>query len=64
VELIVKLTELIARYPNRWAQAVVNSNLRGWFVTKMTGPNSTMVDRTLAARAIDGRVAASQAQRE
>jgi len=51
-----KLTELIARYPNRWRQAsVTNPALRGWFVNKMTGRGAPMTDRAAASYAIDCR---------
>ena len=51
----VKLTDLIAKYPNRWREAVGNPNLRGWFVHKMTGRGASMVDRVDAAKVIDRR---------
>jgi len=47
-----KLTKLIARYPNRWRQAVTNPALRGWFVNKMTGRGAPMA---AASYAIDCR---------
>ena len=50
-----KLTELIARYPNRWRQAVANPALRGWFVNKMTGRGAPMTDRAAASYVIDCR---------
>jgi len=50
-----KLTELIARYPNRWRQAVTNPALRGWFVNKMTGRGAPMTDRAAASYAIECR---------
>jgi hypothetical protein len=50
-----KLTELIARYPNRWREAVANPALRGWFVHKMTGRGAPMTERAAASYVIDGR---------
>jgi hypothetical protein len=48
-----KLTALIARYPNRWHQAVANPALRGWFVNKMTERGAPMTDRAVASYVID-----------
>jgi hypothetical protein len=53
----VRLTALIARYPNRWAQAVANPSLRGWFINRMTALGDSMANRILAAKAIDQRAA-------
>lgn len=57
-ELEIKLTELIAAYPNRWQQAVANPNLYGWFVNKMTGAGSSAVSRALALKIVERRASA------
>jgi hypothetical protein len=48
--------ELIARYPNRWRQAVANPELRGWFVAKAmkSGAESPpMAERAAVSDAVD-----------
>jgi hypothetical protein len=49
------LADLIAKYPNRWSQAVGNPALRWWFVNKLVGSQASMVDRVAASTLIDRR---------
>lgn len=52
-----ELSALIAKYPNRWAQAVANQNLRGWFVGRIlraTGHHEAY-QRAAVSYAVDQR---------